>query len=98
MSEKPIGAKIPGECPECDSSNVKRIARKGAFEKLLYPLMGVWPYRCGGCNLKCFDYCGVPQAFVPIARAPRCLTTKTKTVSMAANPANSLVVSIKSPG
>lgn len=56
MSRKFTCAKIPGECPECNSCDIKRIAREGAVEKFLYPLLNMWPYRCDDCDLKFFDY------------------------------------------
>jgi hypothetical protein len=56
MSQKRVFAVVPGECPRCKSYSIKRVARRGIIEKMIFPVLGLWPYRCQGCDLKYFDY------------------------------------------
>lgn len=56
MYKKRVFAVVPGECPRCKSYCIKRVARQGILEKLIFPILGLWPYRCQGCDLKYFDY------------------------------------------
>lgn len=60
MPDKPVYAKIPGQCPTCDGTNIERLARERAVEKFFYPLLGLWPYRCNDCDLKFLDYRRLP--------------------------------------
>jgi hypothetical protein len=49
-------AKKMHACPQCDSSLVRRSTRKGFLERILYPLLFVWPYRCDDCDVRFLDF------------------------------------------
>jgi hypothetical protein len=38
------------ECPECHSSKIQRIKRKGFFQTRLAPLFGYYPWHCSECR------------------------------------------------
>jgi transposase-like protein len=56
MAEKRIFAVVTGECPRCKSYRIKRITRQGIVERVIFPVLDLWPYRCQECDLKYFDY------------------------------------------
>jgi DNA-directed RNA polymerase subunit RPC12/RpoP len=39
-------------CDECSSDEVYRIFRRGYFQEKIYPLLGIYPWRCKRCGLR----------------------------------------------
>ena len=39
-------------CDECGSDEVYRTIRKGYFQEKIYPLFGIYPWRCKKCGLR----------------------------------------------
>jgi DNA-directed RNA polymerase subunit RPC12/RpoP len=39
-------------CEDCGSDEVYRLVRKGFLESKIYPLFGIYPWRCKGCGLR----------------------------------------------
>ena len=37
-------------CDLCQCSEVRRMNRRGIFERWVYPLMSVYPFLCGRCG------------------------------------------------
>src|SRR5271170_7024187 len=56
-------AKKMRECPQCDSSLVRRSARRGLLERVFYPILFVWPYRCDDCDVR---FLGFHRRYAPI--------------------------------
>jgi hypothetical protein len=40
------------QCPQCDSSRVRRSHRRGFLERVLFRILFVWPYRCDACDVR----------------------------------------------
>ena len=45
-------------CPNCGSESVRRSARIGFLEKVVYRLLALRPYRCAVCETRFFDRAG----------------------------------------
>ena len=42
-------------CPNCGSASVRRSARIGFIEKIVYRMLALRPYRCAVCETRFFD-------------------------------------------
>lgn len=60
---RPIFAKKKNECPQCDSSQVRRSIRRGFFERVLYRILRLWPYRCDRCDIR---FLGFQRQYAPV--------------------------------
>src|SRR5271168_232468 len=49
-------AKRVCECPVCESSSVRRSARKGFVERTWFRMVFVWPYRCDDCDSRFWGF------------------------------------------
>jgi hypothetical protein len=38
-------------CPECGSDRITRIARSGFLHRYIYPICGLYPWRCVRCGV-----------------------------------------------
>jgi hypothetical protein len=56
-------AKRMNECPQCESSLVRRSTRRGLLENFIYPLLFVWPYRCDECDVR---FLGFHRQYAPL--------------------------------
>jgi hypothetical protein len=45
-------AKKVEQCPQCDSSRVRRSYRRGFLERVLFRALSLWPYRCDTCDVR----------------------------------------------
>jgi hypothetical protein len=43
------------KCPKCGELRAVRIKRKGFFQKLFLPLVGLFPWECGACRFRYFS-------------------------------------------
>lgn len=56
-------AKKVKECPQCESSRVRRSCRRGFLERFLYRILFVWPYRCDACDVR---FLGFRRQYAPV--------------------------------
>jgi hypothetical protein len=56
-------AKRQKQCPQYESSEVRRSVRRGFFERVLYRVLCLWPYRCNRCDLR---FLGFHRQYAPI--------------------------------
>jgi hypothetical protein len=59
-------AKNMKECPQCESSRVRRSYRRGFLERFLYRILFVWPYRCDACDVR---FLGFHRQYAPVGMA-----------------------------
>jgi hypothetical protein len=55
-------AKKMKECPQCDSSRVRRSYRRGFLERFLYRILFLWPYRCDARDVR---FLGFRRQYAP---------------------------------
>jgi hypothetical protein len=58
-----VFARKMNQCPRCASSRVRRSYRRGFLERVVYPLLFVWPYRCDNCDLR---FLGFQRAYASV--------------------------------
>ena len=56
---------IKRPCPHCTSTEVFRSHRRGPFEKYLFSMMGMRPYRCTKCEARFYGFAPVNEQDAP---------------------------------
>ena len=56
---------IKRPCPHCTSTEVFRSHRRGPFEKYLFSMIGMRPYRCTKCEVRFYGFAPVNEQDAP---------------------------------
>jgi hypothetical protein len=56
---------IKRPCPHCRSTEAFRSHRRGAFEKYLFSMIGMRPYRCSRCDSRFYAFASTAEEASP---------------------------------